>query len=37
VSDWGWVSLAYAIVYGTLLGYIVTLVLRRRRLGGGGR
>jgi hypothetical protein len=35
MSDWGWVALAYGIVYGTLLGYVVSLVWRRRRFGGG--
>ena len=38
MSDWGWVSLAYAVVYGTLAGYVVSLMRRRRRLeGGAGR
>jgi hypothetical protein len=35
MSDWGWVALAYSIVYGTLLGYVVILVRRRKRLGAG--
>jgi hypothetical protein len=35
MSDWGWVSLAYGIVYATLIGYTASLVRRRRRLGGG--
>jgi hypothetical protein len=37
VSDWGWVTLAYVIVYGTLVGYVASLVWRRRRLDGGAR
>lgn len=35
MSDWGWVSVAYAIVYGTLAGYVVSLAARRRRLDAG--
>ncbi len=32
MSDWGWVGLAYTIVYLTLAGYTVSLILRRNRL-----
>ncbi len=35
MTDWGWVSLAYVVVYGTLGGYVVGLVRRRRRIRGG--
>ena len=35
MSDWGWVGLAYGIVYATLIGYTVSLIRRRRRLGAG--
>ncbi len=35
MSDWGWVSLAYGVVYGTLAGYVMSLVRRRRRLMRG--
>jgi len=31
MSDWGWVGLAYGIVYGTLGWYVASLVLRTRR------
>lgn len=31
MSDWGWVGLAYAIVYLTLIGYTVALIQRQRR------
>ena len=39
MSDWGWVTLAYAVVYGTLGGYVVMVVRRTarlRRTGGAG-
>jgi acyl-coenzyme A synthetase/AMP-(fatty) acid ligase len=31
VSDWGWVTAAYLIVYGTLIVYTASLVVRTRR------
>jgi len=31
MSDWGWVTLAYGAVYGTLAGYAVWLAVRRGR------
>ena len=31
MSDWGWVSLAYVIVYGTLASYALSLYKRRVR------
>lgn len=34
MSDWGWVGLAYGVVYGALLGYTISLVMRLRRQGG---
>ena len=37
MTDWGWVGLAFAIVYGTLIGYVAVLVRRAvqlRRNGG---
>lgn len=33
MSDWGWVTFAYTIVYLTLGAYLVSLRVRRRRLG----
>jgi hypothetical protein len=33
MSDWGWVSLTYAVVYSTLAVYTTLLIRRRRRLG----
>jgi hypothetical protein len=30
VSDWAWVTLAYAVVYGTLISYGVSVGLRTR-------
>ncbi len=33
MSDWGWVAVAYAIVYLTLAGYTLSLIQRRRRTG----
>jgi len=35
MSDWGWVSLTYGVVYSTLAIYTISLVRRRRRLGDG--
>lgn len=35
MSDWGWVGLAYGIVYGTLAAYTILLVSRSTR--GGAR
>ena len=32
MSDWGWVGLAFGIVYGSLLGYVAILVRRHARL-----
>lgn len=32
MSDWGWVTLAYGIVYGTLITYAMVLVRRTRAL-----
>jgi hypothetical protein len=39
MSDWGWVTLAFSIVYGTLIVYTVILVRRSARLrrNGGAR
>lgn len=31
MSDWGWVTLAHLVTYGTLAGYAVVLGLRLRR------
>jgi hypothetical protein len=31
MSDWGWVGVAYVVVYGTLIGYSVSLARRVRR------
>lgn len=31
MSDWGWVGLAYAIVYLTLATYTISLIQRQRR------
>jgi len=36
MSDWGWVSLTYAVVYSTLAVYTTLLIRRRRRVDGGG-
>jgi hypothetical protein len=33
MSDWGWVSLTYAVVYSTLAVYTTSLIRRRRRFG----
>jgi len=33
MTDWGWVGLAFAVVYGTLIGYVAVLVRRTARLG----
>lgn len=30
MSDWGWVTFAYATVYGTLVTYTISLVRRQR-------
>jgi len=35
VSDWGWVALAFAIVYGTLGAYTAALMRRAARLRRG--
>jgi hypothetical protein len=35
VSDWGWVTLAFAIVYGTLGIYTFVLMRRAARLRRG--
>lgn len=32
MSDWGWVGIAYAVVYGTLAAYVAALIVRTRRL-----
>jgi hypothetical protein len=31
MSDWGWVALAFGIVYSTLGVYVASLVMRTRR------
>jgi len=31
MSEWGWVTLAYAVTYGSLAVYSASLVLRIRR------
>jgi hypothetical protein len=31
MSDWGWVAFAYLVVYGSLGGYVASLVFRIRR------
>jgi hypothetical protein len=31
MTDWGWVTLAHAVVYGTLGTYAVLLTVRLRR------
>ena len=36
MSDWGWVTLAYGIVYGTLITYATMLVRRTRILRRSG-
>jgi acyl-coenzyme A synthetase/AMP-(fatty) acid ligase len=39
MTDWGWVTLAFAIVYGTLVTYVTMLMRRNSRLrrpGGQG-
>jgi hypothetical protein len=33
VSDWGWVAFAYSVVYATLALYVVSIVVRARRMG----
>jgi hypothetical protein len=30
MSDWGWVALAYAVAYGTLAAFIVSITWRIR-------
>jgi hypothetical protein len=30
MSDWGWVALAFAAVYGTLLSYVAWTAIRTR-------
>jgi uncharacterized membrane protein YjgN (DUF898 family) len=37
MSDWGWVALAYTIVYATLGVYTAWLLVRLRRHGGDSR
>ena len=37
MSDWGWVSLAYSIVYLSLAAYTMSLLIRRNRLDRDGR
>lgn len=32
MSDWAWVTLAYAVVYGTLIGYGVSVGVRLREV-----
>jgi len=34
MTDWGWVAFAYTLVYGTLIGYVTSLVMRTRRANG---
>lgn len=34
MSDWGWVGLAYGVVYATLAGYTGALLARRHRHEG---
>jgi hypothetical protein len=34
MSDWGWVSLAYVVVYATLAGYVINLLRRSRSQAG---
>jgi D-alanyl-lipoteichoic acid acyltransferase DltB (MBOAT superfamily) len=31
MSDWGWVTVAYVLVYGGLIAYVISLVTRTRR------
>lgn len=31
MSDWAWVTVAYVVVYGTLIAYAVNLARRVRR------
>jgi len=31
MSDWGWVAIAYVLVYGGLISYVASLVTRTRR------
>ena len=31
MNDWGWVTAAYVVVYGGLIGYVVSLFVRTRR------
>lgn len=33
MSDWGWVTFAYAVVYGALGAYAASLLVRLRRSG----
>lgn len=35
MSDWGWVTVAYVVVYGTLGVYLLRLMRRKRRLERG--
>jgi hypothetical protein len=37
MSDWAWVTVAYVVVYGTLIAYAVTLERRVRRARRGLR
>jgi hypothetical protein len=32
MSDWGWVTIAYVLVYGTLGTYLVSMTSRIRRV-----
>jgi len=35
MNDWGWVTIAYVLVYGTLGSYLASIVLRTRRVRRG--
>jgi acyl-coenzyme A synthetase/AMP-(fatty) acid ligase len=37
MTDWGWVTLAFSIVYGTLVAYVTILARRDSRLRRSGR
>jgi len=39
MSDWGWVAFAYGVVYAALAGYLISVVVRIRRVrrAMGGR
>jgi hypothetical protein len=32
MSDWGWVTFAYLVVYGTLGSYLASIIVRTRRI-----